>query len=219
MEDQGGLGKPERWLDAEERISELEKIVADKDLRLEEWRRLHPISTLAFGLRQSIEEMRGDLNRIKDELSRASSETSIPIVISWLNCISFLFAAIVIGGFVLIFRQGDTAKLYDYLGYVFPIMAGWVAGLGLYARSATTSAFGFSVTLLIAGLLCYLKGKVSIQSYLFAILVIFDALVLTFWTFFPKKESRMGANTSRVKFILVFVLILYVVAFFFSWAA
>ena len=74
----------------------------------------------------------------------------------WFFC---LFGALLVLGALGVGISRDWYRVADYFGYIFPIGAAIVGGLGIYFEAAVRKCFWWSAGLLCAGLLFYLFSK------------------------------------------------------------
>lgn len=203
MDIQGGPDRSRKWLDAQERINKLERLIAESDSSLKEWKRLHPISTLIFDIKRDVESLR--------------AEEQIPLRQNWVNLISIIFLAGIVAALLVLLRSHNKKDVYEFMAYVLPIVAGWVAGLGLYARKGVVSAFTYSIILLFAGLIYFLLGQGKMVSFLPVFLVALGSLSLLLWALFPKKNGESNEISPTVRKALMMVLAFYVISFLICW--
>jgi hypothetical protein len=142
--------------------------IKDLDVRLSRIEGLTARLATMTPTEAQILDLQDDVTDLKDEKRaleatvarlKAEADEHIPLVRSWTLLVTGItFVAIFMGG-IAIHRTGKSELWFDFLGYVFPIAAGWVAGLGLYTRRAMFFAFKTSVLFLGTGLCCYLQSK------------------------------------------------------------
>lgn len=120
-----------------------------------------------------------DLQQTIERLDRESKET-IPLTRGYFNAFCMMSLSLVVAGTVVAILDRDESKKFDLLSYVFPMLAGWIAGIGVYRRDLINKAFMVSVTLLLIGFGLYLQSKNYLFDALFdsiGFLVLFGCLI------------------------------------------
>lgn len=94
-------------------------------------------------------------------VKRLSDEAADTISLSrtYFNVWCALFLAVLFAGIFVAGKDQDSKMKYDLFAYVLPLIAGAIAGAGLFVRRIANSAFKWSVAFLIAGFFFYLSAK------------------------------------------------------------
>lgn len=90
---------------------------------------------------------------------RDEAANTISLSRTYFNVGCTLFLAVLLAGVFVAAKDQDSKMKYDLLAYALPLIAGAIAGAGLFVRRIANSAFKWSVAVLIAGFFFYLLAK------------------------------------------------------------
>lgn len=107
-----------------------------------------------------------DLEKLDIRVQALEREKQIPLTRTATTVGTAALILLMVVGFIVSVKSCDADEKYDFLAYIFPLAAGWMAGLGLYKRQLTVGAFKLTVALLCAGFVCYLRSKHMLETTL-----------------------------------------------------
>lgn len=132
-------------------------------------------------------------------VKRLSDEAADTISLSrtYFNVGCTLFLAVLLAGVFVAEKDQDQKMKYDLLAYALPLIAGAIAGAGLFVRRITNSAFKWSVAFLIAGFFFYLSAKTYLVVALCDTPGYWAALGLMCFALFRSVDERGAPDSGK----------------------
>lgn len=199
------------YLTPEKRIEELEKLLASTRSELDAWRYQHPLTTLIY-------ELRSEVRSVKTHAMAQGPEPQLSLNLTFSNWVSVLFVAIIAAGFYVFLRDHDRDLVFDYLGYVFPLLAGWTAGFGLYTKRAAIPAFLFSIVLLAFGFTAYVRSKHLLPEATWAVVVVAGTSTAIYWALIQRANpTETDKALWPIRWLAAGISLLLLLVFFGLW--
>lgn len=116
------------------------------------------------------------------------------------------------------YASGDEVALYDYLAYISPVLAGAIAGFGLYTKKNHVSGGGvknwdavfyrYSVAFLALGIFSYLASK-GRYLYFIAIVAGVAGVIMTLYAVWINGHSAARIPVKRMQHVYIFIVLFF----------
>ena len=112
-------------------------------------------SVRIHSLETSVDVIRNDVSALKDELE----DRKIPDGINWVIIIFLAATSLIVSAIIVVCIKMEGLERADFVGYLLPMFAAIIGGLGLYRKKYEIPLFFASVIILLIGLFSYMASK------------------------------------------------------------